>query len=315
MLSERGKTEINFYVHGPLNVAALRGNGSPPKSILLVRSGAIGDLLLLTPCFEALRKAHPQAKLTLSCFTQHHPIVSGIDLIEYPVHIDKLKDFDLIIPLEDVIEQSTEDGLHATDAYANYLNVTVRDYAPVYAVTEEETLLAKLNYHKGDKPRVGIQLHASSIVRGYPMQQWNAVMVSLIKRGWEIMLLGKQDKIQGAPKEIHDCSGLTFREAAAVLASCDVFCGVDSSFFNLCPALKVPAIGLFGPVGWRTRIKEESGQHALSVAADCAPCGWTNSQRGKQWPTHGPCAKTGRCEPLAAITPERIVAKIDAYRK
>jgi ADP-heptose:LPS heptosyltransferase len=116
------------------------------------------------------------------------------------------------------------------------------------------------------------------------------------------------------PPELVDCSHLSFRQAAAVLSTCDVFCGVDSSFFNLCPALGVPAIGLFGPVDWRTRVKEGMGQTALSGVGYCAPCGWTNSRAGHKFPPNGPCAKTGFCVPLADIKPERIVAKIDSYR-
>lgn len=164
-------------------------------------------------------------------------------------------------------------------------------------------------------PRVGLQLHASSMIRDYPMSKWNEVIQELINRGWEIMLLGNKDGIKGQPAQIKDCSQLSFREAAAVLATCDVFCGVDSAFFNLCPALGVPAIGLFGPVDWKTRIKEGSGQIALHGEAPCYPCGWTNSRAGQRFPAHGPCNKFGLCVPLSEIEPKRIVAKIDQYRK
>lgn len=129
------------------------------------------------------------------------------------------------------------------------------------------------------------------------------------------MLLGNQDGMKGAPSAVKDCSKMTFREAAAVLSTCDVFCGVDSSFFNLCPALGVPAIGLFGSVNWRSRIKNTDTQTALHTDAQCAPCGWTNSRSGLKFPAHGPCAKSGQCEPLAEIEPARIVAMIERRKK
>lgn len=321
--AERGTVELmttnSMAALGARGVPANAFSNKDPKSILLIRSGAIGDLLLLSPCIIPLKQKYPEARIFVCCYSKHTPIISDWPIqggVTYPPRAASLSDYDLIIPLENVIELATEKGVHATDAFAEALGVTVVDYRPVYRVAENESVAA---IRDGDpinhKPRVGIQIHASSRIRGYPMQQWNAVLVQLIARGWEIMLLGNQDGIKGAPPAIKDCSGLTFREAAAVLATCDVFCGVDSAFFNLCPALDVPAIGLFGPVDWATRVREGSGQFALTTHAECAPCGWTNSRAGRQWPEGMPCEKAGACVPLANIPPERIVAKIDQYRK
>lgn len=322
--AERGSVTLAGWrppVESPENIYV---GGPKYKSILLIRSGAIGDLLLLTPAIKALRAKYTAAQIWLSCYKKHWDIFAQGDahFVEYPLPVSELNQFDLIIPLENVIELATEKGVHATDAFAEVLGVTVVDYRPVYRVTDGEMAAADGRFpviHQKDRqtpcPRVGIQIHASSRIRGYPMQQWNAVLVQLIARGWEIMLLGNQDGIKGAPPAVKDCSQLTFREAAAVLATCDVFCGVDSAFFNLCPALGVPAIGLFGPVDWMTRVREGSGQLALTTHAECAPCGWTNSRAGRQWPEGMPCEKAGTCVPLANIQPDRIVAQIDAYRK
>lgn len=313
LMTERGTCRLEGWLNH--NYREQPEAEGPVKSILLIRSGAIGDLLLLSPCIEPLMKKYPGTQIWIGCFKRHWDIFAGLGhFIEYPIPVSELHNFDLIIPLENIVELSTEKGQHATDAFAEALGVTVEDYRPVYRVTEEEMIYCNAGLPK-TKPRIALQLHASSVIRNYPLQQWNVVIKALLDRGWEIMLLGNQDGITGGPPALKDCSKLTFREAAAVLATCDVFCGVDSSFFNLCPALGVPAIGLFGPVDWKTRIKDMDAQRALTTPAPCAPCGWTNSRAGRRFPSNGPCAKSGRCEPLAAIPPERIVAKIDAYRK
>lgn len=332
MMAERGSVEVRKWNLDNSMEAQYKRVKYGIKSILLIRSGAIGDLLLMTPAVKALRTKYPQAQICLCCFKKHWDIFAQGDMhfVEYPIPAMDAAKLDLIIPLENIIELATDKRIHATDAFAEALGVTVTDYRPVYKLAAGEIELAKVKYppgfdvwREGNKkhemhkpmPRLGLQIHPSSAIRAYPMPQWNAVIQGLINRGWEIMLLGKHDSIKGAPPAIKDCSALSFREAAAVLSTCDVFLGPDSSFFNLCPALGVPAIGLFGPVDWRTRIKDGSGQLALTTAADCAPCGWTNSRGGRRFPEHGPCSKSGRCEPLASITPERIVAKVDAYRK
>jgi len=319
LMAERGTVKITpWSFYGDRRGMRFTAEGevgdrvSLPRSILLIRSGAIGDLLLLTPAIRALRAKHPKAMIWLSCFKKHWDIFAQGDthFVEYPVPASELAQFDLITPLENVIEIATEKGIHATDAFAEALGVTVTDYKPVYRITDEEYVWRESNLGNTLKPRVGIQLHASAQIRNYPMAQWNAVLQMLVQRGWEVMLLGNNVAMQGAPKEIKDCSKLSFREAAAVLATCDVFCGVDSSFFNLCPALGVPAIGLFGPVDWRTRIKEGSGQRAL-VGNGCEPCGWFASKVGVQFPPLGPCAKEKQCVLLESIKPEYIVSKIE----
>ena len=282
------------------------------RSILLIRSGAIGDLLMLSPCIKPLRDKYPDARITIACHKRHWPVMAGIEasLTDYPIHVSDLSSFALIISLENIVEIFTDK--HAIDAFAEALGVTVADYRPVYRMTEAEKQAVIRNTGK----RVALQLRASARIRDYHMEQWGEVITTLLQRGWEVMLIGKENPdIKWAPPELKDCSALSFREAAAVLATCDVFCGVDSAFFNLCPALGVPAIGLFGPVDWRTRVKEGMGQRALAGAGDCAPCGWTNSRAGHMFPPHGPCAKTGYCIPLAEIKPERVVAQIEKHAR
>ena len=294
------------------------------KSILLIRSGAIGDLLLLSPCIAALKAKYPHAKITLACFPRHRPIVQdmGFDaVIDYPVHLSAIGDHDLVIPLEHIVELSTEKGVHATDAYAEALGVSVIDYKPKYRVTDEETQWAhnafkRLHDTRQDKwtPRIALHLQSSASIRNYPMELWQVVIQALIERGWEVMLLGNTVTMKGGPKGLHDCSRLSFREAAAVLATCDAFCGVDSSFFNLAPALGIPAVGLFGPVDWRTRVKEGNGQIALH-GEGCEPCHWTNARAGVKMPPLMPCAPKQQCVLLSSIRPERIVAVVEREAK
>ena len=314
-LAERGSVMLDSWPGQPQSPADIM-MPEHPKSILLIRSGAIGDLLLLSPAISALQAKYPASNISIACHKRHWPILSAVEIqmAEYPIPMDAVGDYDLIIPLEHIVELSTEKGIHATDAFAEAIGVAVTDYKPVYkAFANEipESLIAR-----GPR-RIALQLRASAIIRDYPLEQWMKVIGLLVSKGWEVLLIGTGNPIiKNATPTVRDCGHLTFREAAAVLATCDVFCGVDSSFFNLCAALGMPpAVGLFGPVDWRTRVKEGSGQVALHGEAPCAPCGWTNTRAGKRFPPHGPCAKTGFCVPLAEIAPARIVAVCEREAK
>lgn len=290
-------------------------------SIVFIRSGAIGDLLFLTPALEAFKIKYPKSRVGLSCFEKHHHLFKATgpelfdDLLPYPLPLDYMEQFQKAVSLENVVELAG--SKHATDAFAEALGVTVTIYYPSYHVLEQEREWAACSLPKGDKPRVALQLRASVRNRDYPMAQWNEVISGLVGRGWEVLLYGSKGQVpplpKGSPAEVIDCSSMTFREAAAVLETCDAFCGVDSAFVNLCPALGVPAIGLYGPFPWQSRTSHAPKTLALSGVGECAGCCWA-PQAGRHFPPTMECAKTGVCSVLASIEPKRIIAKVDALR-
>ncbi len=318
MIAERGTVSMNHWI---------RDGFDNPISIMVIRSGAIGDLLFLTPVLKALQDKYPKANIALSCFRKHHQIlrdVPRLGLYEYPLPFEISQHYDQVINLENVVELA---GMkHATDAFAEACGVTltnstpegfINEYVPIYAVSDDEALWAARTLPKGNTPRVALQLRASVKNRDYPMAQWNEVIQGLVERGWEVLLYGSKGQVpklpKGTPAQVIDCSSMTFREAAAVLATCDAFCGVDSAFVNLCPALGVPAIGLYGPFPWESRTSHAPKTRALSGVGDCAGCAWC-PQGGRHFPPTMECAKTQVCSVLASIEPKRILAKIDQLR-
>jgi ADP-heptose:LPS heptosyltransferase len=289
-------------------------------NILLMRSGAIGDLLFLTPVIEEYRKTKPGYPLHLCCRKEHFPLFenSGLfdALVSYPLEAKMVEDYWFVQSLENVIELAHD--THATDAFASALGVNVADYKPVYVVTDEEKSLAK-NWITSNRPRVGIQLAASVKNRNYPLDLWAKVIFGLDDRGWEVFLFGHPGQIpEFAPNMkrtyVHNMTTekLTFRESAALLSQCNAFVGVDSSLLHLCHALDVPAVGLFGAFSWQTRTAKAPLTHAITGEGECKNCRW-HAKNGLHFPPM-PCRQTQVCSVLASITPERIIAKVNAMK-
>jgi ADP-heptose:LPS heptosyltransferase len=100
----------------------------------------------------------------------------------------------------------------------------------------------------------------------------------------------------------------TFAQSAGVLAQCDVVLAPDSAIAHLAGALKLPTVALYGSFPWQARTAYAPTIRALQVSMACAPCYWHG--RGSAFPSHGPCARTGRCEVLAQIEPQRVVREV-----
>lgn len=288
------------------------------KNILIVRSGAWGDLLLLSPALWELQMQRPECKITVACAAQHHVLFDNTPflVLNYPLTPAQLEPFDCVLDLGDVLETNTT--LHATDAFAKSLRLeSISDYAPRYAVSFKDHEWAKATYPRSTrKRRVGIQMVSSSRHKNYPMAAWLRVISILNSRGWEVMLLGSKydmPPLKTHGQAVHCCyaEDYTFGQSAAILSTCDAFAGVDSVFVHLCHALDIPAIALYAAFPWQLYTGKAPKTRALTGVGDCAPCFW-RQKGGRPFPPNQPCSRTGHCTVLADIKAETIASKIDA---
>ena len=287
------------------------------KPTLLMRSGAIGDLLMLSPCFSQIEP------VGLSCFSHHHAIFenwkAAPKLEPYPFPTSELHRYGAVVSLENTMECDHQN--HATDVFAKALFIPrpLPSYKPIYNVTDDEQVATAKWIFKG-RPNVAIQCRASIPNRDYPGQLWGQVIVELEKRGWGILLIGRKGQIPPLDTTLKSPfirnlaeEDLSLRESVAVLSQCDAFAGVDSSFMHFAAALDIPSVSLHGAFPWQIRTKHYPLNTALTGPGDCAGCCW-HMHNGRMFPPNKPCSDKGFCVVLAGIKPERIVAKIDSLK-
>jgi len=287
-----------------------------PASLCVAGGLGMGDAIMLTPVLRALKKKYPEAVLSVACFPHYRapllnlPYIDGF--IDWPMPESNRTPTYF---LEGFPRHELACEIHLTDVFAVMVGVALEDKKADYIPTNDEREWAFSTFPRIEaRKRLGLQVQASHRCRTYPATQLRDLMQLMVKDGWEIYLMDSPGEF--ACKEmghLHDLriQAPSFRESAAFLLTCDAFCGPDSGFLHAAGAMNIPSVGLFATVPWKLRTAYYSSVFAMQGAGECSPCFHTPTQLMPAFPKLGPCAKTGKCEVLAGISPERIKAKID----
>lgn len=290
--------------------------------VLFMRSGGFGDSLFLSCILAELRRRWPKIIITVACRKARYAVFDGLGLtngfIPTPVPMDIAAAFQAVVSFENTVELEKKKDYVQT--LADSMGLTLPDGAESrwirYEVSSLEKLWAFAKYKKrAGVKRLGVQVASGVRARTYPKEQSGQVALEMLKRGWEVFLFGgcgeapQKQKVEGLTNLTE--KGLTFRESCALIPSCDVFLAPDSSLLHAAGALGVKAVGLFAVVPAAMRTAFAPSITAIEGRGACSPC-FFHERSGIQFPKNGPCATSGRCEVLAGISVERIVAAIEA---
>lgn len=313
------------------------------RTLIICRMG-FGDAIMLTPVLREMKLRDPEMELDLCLMGPERQIFLGLPyvggFVEYPPKVELLQDYGRVLFLEHAVEFNLlARTMHMTDRFAQHLGVNPLDGAetwtdnklPDLRLTDDEREWAKTSFPRNTgRRRLGLQVQAGVRCRSYPISllaggrpnkingMGPSIFAKMVRDGWEIGLMGNPGEFQvesPLPPGMVDMTrhGLTFRQSAAFLTTCDAFLGPDSSLLHVAGTLGMPAVGLFGPFPWKLRTAYYPSVHALHGGGHCklAPCFHTFHNGLPVFPPAGPCARTGTCEELAAIDPERIKGKLD----
>lgn len=297
------------------------------KSILVMRAGGYGDLLLLSPVLREVKRRWPHCTIAVCAIPhflavlEHLPFVD--ERINYPIPTAIADQFHAWVLLENVIEKN-EDAktMHMTDVFAGNFGITSDekyDRQPAYVVTTDEATWAKMAYpRKKGMQRLCVQMEAQAPNRSYPAQRMTQVCEHFLKTGrWEVFLLGEPGKFK--VDEIPNLICLpqhntTFRQSCAVVATSDSVLGPDSAMVHVAGALSVPAIGLYGPFPADIRVAYSPSVQVIEGKGHCAPC-FHHVRRGQFFPAHGPCVAKKFCTVLDGIPVKKVIDRVTLTAK
>lgn len=207
--------------------------------ILLRRTAAWGDVLLLTPIIRALRKEKPLSPLFVetACaeiFKNNPNVVKAEKKINRPPDM-------LVINLDGSYEATP--GRHIVASYAERAGVAVDDmhtdiYPSPIDVAAAERLVPEGDWvaiHPGPSTWKG---------KDWPLERFTAVAAAIRAAGMKVVLVGIH--VRNIPHDADTRGRLTVQGTAEVIRRCRLFIGIDSLCLHLAESVNTPAIGLFG---------------------------------------------------------------------
>jgi len=254
--------------------------------ILILRGGALGDLILTFPLFQSVRAAWPNARIELAAYAPQgrHAVASG--LVDSLISLDDAAFASLFSPQADFGCEQTR-GLRAFDRVLSLLHdpggiaegrlrrscagrVVCRSPRVVsgHAADHFLAVAADLGIEAAARyPRLAIQasrtdtgrnviLHpgSGSPRKNWPLEQFVALAERLDKGGigTPVWLLGEAEepqrtRLEGMGTRFRLLTGLGILDAARSLAGGLGYVGNDSGVTHLAAALGIPTVAVFGP--------------------------------------------------------------------
>ena len=295
----------------------------PDKSwrLLVIRAGGAGDVLFSTPTMRELKKLLPNAHTGYATSSRHPWLLTGnpnvSQVLTYPVALEEVAKWDHILNLEGVVESSND--THAVDLIASAAGVSVNDHSLDYSIPPERLALAEKAIPREGKLRVAIQVRASAASRTYPPDLLTKVIMGLMDLNIQCVLIAEPKSIQIPNGWFPMCVNLgatskplRWEDSIAIAATSDCFLTPDSSMHAFGAALGIPVVSLWGSFSPEIRIIKGSKNETIKGKGVCpmAPC-HHHTGCGVQWPAGGPCNKSGVCDELASISPERVIKEVE----
>lgn len=287
------------------------------NKVLILRSGAAGDLLFATPALEKLAETK---EVTVACMPRFHWIFKRhpkIKLMNFPCLMgEDYYSFDKVINVEYC--DAEKQGQHMVDSFAKRLGVelTQEERIPKWQIDPE--LLQKMQElypRKEGIKRIAFCFQSMAVLRDYPLKKFQQVAKAFYRYGHEVFLLGPPNSLITDEKlkqyRLFNLTelGHSWEEQVTCIKTCDVFCGNDSGNTHFASAMSVPTVALYGPIHWRDRSGVWPNVLSIQGHGDCAPC-YHHPTGNQPWPKDKPCEKSGKCEVLNGIEVERVISKI-----
>jgi ADP-heptose:LPS heptosyltransferase len=288
------------------------GENLDNKTILVWRTGGLGDLLFIQPNLIYIKEKHPTCKIKFSCGPQYRSMVESWDcvdeILDLPFSMSQLIRSDYHILFEGVIERCKE--AETENSYVLFskwigLNLPKELLIPKQKPKEDLVLICKeiLNQFNITDKFIILQLRASSPIRTPSNEIWSKIIDYLTDLGYLIIITDSPDQTKNVDLFItrlkNNDKVFNFAKfskdigySIALISLAYMTVSPDSSVIHIANSLGIKNIGLYGPFPGKIRLEtyDQNICKWIDCKSHCAPC-FTHGHKPCKYSIHGfsPC--------------------------
>jgi len=314
----------------------------PDSTLIVIRSGGIGDHLMMSAAIRALKQQLPAgSRVWLATEKVNHSLYEGnpdVDrLFPMPVRMSQFMEADYYLDFP-AASLPLYKELNLTDYCLRCFNIddgAVEDKHPsipdrLAQSSNIDEVFLDLRRRSQGRPLVLLHWLTSTVTRDVPLdvlsvlpEQFSDVLFIAAHEHTDARRTGEQISRSGIDVLNLSDRMKTLRDYVTTIRNCDAVVCADTCTYHIAAALEKPGLVLFGPVGADLRIRYYPTIMALSAdyhGVTCtSPCGldriWRDDLREEnRWKRSGVCPeaeeKDAAFSPcLASIEPERLIEK------
>ena len=269
------------------------GQDATDKTILVFRTGGIGDLLFIQPNLRYLKEKYPTCTIQFACGPQYQPMVDNWDCVDevcdLPFTFGKLKNADYHVLFEGVIERCKQaETENAYNLFSNWLGLNLSDdlLIPIQTAKEDlvedcESIIEEWGLEK--KSYIVMQLRASSPIRTPRHEFWVKIIDELNARGYPVLLTDNPRQTENIDSFIKMLANqdMTFNfcqysksidYTIALTSLAKATMATDSALGHIAASLDVPCFGIYGPFPGDIRLKTYPKGSWVDAVRHCGPC-------------------------------------------
>lgn len=239
------------------------------RTVHLLRCGARGDVLMMTPIARALKRQEPKTKVVI--WTQSPDLIRSnyVDHVEVPRHWPPpLTEFgaDPYFFLDLAYERKPQQ--HAVQSYADVVGVTVEDTRPDILVTSEE--IDRARRMVGGKQFVLLDYGTSWSNRQYPLESYARVADYIRSVGLAPVAIGVGRQV---PDGMLHVTAKSMFDLLGLFPLARAFVGHDGAWMHVAQAFDTPSVLLFSVAAPTTRVTLTSNTRVLErTDLQCLHC-------------------------------------------
>ena len=276
------------------------GQDLTDKTLLVSRTGGVGDLLFIQPSLRYLKEKYPSCKVIFACGPQYQDMVKTWDcvdeVLDLPFSFNLLMKTDYHAIFEGVIERCSEaQGVNAYILFSRWLglDLTNDQLIPKQDPNPEKVYQCKLVLEKlgvesvDSNKKVGdfilMQVRASSPVRTPRPEVWISLINELTDRGYKIVITDVPRKKEVTDELIKMCKNsdmvfnfceeskdIGYLVALTSIAKLALSC--DTALMHIAESVGTKSFGIYGAFPGRIRLSTYKHCQWLECVTGCSPC-------------------------------------------